>query len=230
MRAAPAARAWKWCDRRGVVTPDGSPVEAYAALPAEPDLSVVLQHVRGRKKILDLGAGAGRIADPLAGAGYDVLAVDESAEMLGHISRATPLQSRIEDFRSEERFDAVLLLSHLVNTAFDAHRQALLGTAASHVVADGIVVLQRLDPGRDFRPGRSMLGSVEVCLLDVDDSQWPVVSATTRCSVSGQSWDQPWQMTVLDDEATTRALQDHNLHALRMDGAWVVATPASDAR
>lgn len=135
-----------------MVTPDGCPVEAYAALPAEPDLSVVLRHVRGRKKILDLGAGAGRIADPLAGAGYDVLAIDESAEMLKHIRRAKPLQSRIEDFRSEERFDAVLLLSHLVNTTSDTHRHALLGTAASHAAADGIVVLQRLDIRRTFDP------------------------------------------------------------------------------
>jgi hypothetical protein len=39
---------------RGVVTPDGCPVEAYAALPAEPDLSSVLVHLEGRRKILDL--------------------------------------------------------------------------------------------------------------------------------------------------------------------------------
>lgn len=71
-----------------------------------------------------------------------------------------------------------------------------------------------------------MLGSVEVCLLDVYDSQWPVVSAITGYSVDEQSCDQPWQMVVLDDEATTCALEDHHLSILRMDGAWVVATHA----
>jgi SAM-dependent methyltransferase len=195
-------------------------------MPAEPELSTVLKLVQGRRKILDLGAGAGRIADPLACAGYEVVAVDESAEMLAHIYHATPLRSRIEDFRSEARYDAVLLLSHLVNTTDDGQRDALLQTAARHLTADGIVVLQRLDPNQRLRSGNAALGEVALSLLNVDDSRWPVVAATTRYRVGGHSWDQPWQMIVLDDEATARALANNGLRPGQMDRAWVVAVHA----
>jgi len=58
-----------------VSTEDGSPVEVYRRLPAmgEPELAHAL-FPGGR--VLDLGAGTGRIADPLVALGHDVLAVD----------------------------------------------------------------------------------------------------------------------------------------------------------
>lgn len=206
-----------------MVTPDGCPVEAYAALPAEPDLSVVLEHLAGRQRVLDLGAGAGRIADPLANAGFDVLAVDESAEMLSRVRHARTLQSRIEDLSCEERFDAVLMLSHLVNSPADAHRRALLATAARHLAADGVVIIQRHDPRGRLRAGRTTIGEVEIGLLDLDDHQWPRVRATTQYEVGGRTWDQPWEAVILDDDAITRILADTSLVPTLIDGPWVVA-------
>ena len=39
--------------------------------------------------VLDLGSGPGRIANPLARAGHDVVAVDDSQAMLDHVEGAT---------------------------------------------------------------------------------------------------------------------------------------------
>ncbi len=213
-----------------VVTPDGCPVEAYASLPAEPDLSAVLTHISGRRTVLDLGAGAGRIADPLAKAGFEVLAVDESAEMLTHVRHARRLQSRIEDLACDERFDAVLLLSHLVNTPVHAHRRALLATAARHLASDGVVVIQRHDPAGRLRAGHTMLGEVEIGLVAVDASQWPIVRATTQYKIGERQWDQPWEAVVLDDDRMTAALEESSLAPLRIEGSWVVAAPAPRER
>lgn len=113
----------------------------YPRLPAEPDLSQVRRYAEGRRSVLDLGCGTGRIAEPLAVVGHEVVAVDESAEMLSHLRRATPILARVQDLDLDRRFDLVLLLSHLVN---DPDAPALLATAARHLEPDGLLLIQRL--------------------------------------------------------------------------------------
>lgn len=67
--------------------------------------------------ILDLGAGVGRIADPLARLGHRVVAVDDLAEMLGHVCGAITVHSSIESLRLPDRFGVVLLGNHLICTS-----------------------------------------------------------------------------------------------------------------
>lgn len=206
-----------------MVTPDDCPVAAYAALPAEPELSIVRSFIRGRSRVLDLGAGTGRIADPLAIAGHTVVAVDESADMLAHVRHATPVRARIEQFDADERFDAVLLLSHLINTPTFAERSALLATVARHLAPDGLAVIQRHDPSRRFRPSHAVVGDVEISLRDIDDSGWPNVRATSHYQLGDQCWDQPWEAVVLDDDVTTRSLDTAGLRVIHLEGSWVLA-------
>jgi SAM-dependent methyltransferase len=208
---------------RVVVAPDGSPVEVYAALPAEPDLTTVISLIRDKHTVLDLGAGAGRIAEPLAQAGHAVVAVDESAEMLAHLRHARTVHATIEGFDADSRFDAVLLLSHIINTPDETQRRAALDAVARHLSPEGVAVVQRHDPARRLHPDCTWLGSVQVALTDLDDSQWPTVHATTRYQLGAQVWDQPWTAVVLDDAATTSALQLSGLRPVRMDGPWVQA-------
>jgi SAM-dependent methyltransferase len=206
------------------VTPDGCPVEAYRRLPPEPELAVVLEHAPPAARILDLGAGTGRIADPLARrGGYDVLAVDESAEVLACIRHARTLRSPIEDLHLAERFDLVLLLSHLVNRPDAEERRSLLATAARHLAPGGTVLVQRHPPHARFAPATVPLGAVTIGLCDVDTTSWPLVSAVTTYEVNGQSWRQSWTSEVLDDRATGTALAGAGLRIERLDGAWVVA-------
>jgi len=68
--------------------PDGSPVEVYLALSPEPDLTRVRSVLHPNCSVLDLGSGAGRIANPLAAEGHEVVAVDKSVEMRRHRGRA----------------------------------------------------------------------------------------------------------------------------------------------
>ena len=210
-----------------MTTPDGCPVAVYAALPAEPELSIVRQHAAGRTSVLDLGCGTGRIADPLAAAGHRVVAVDESPEMLAEVSLARPVCAQIESLELDDRFDLVLALSHLVNSP-DNVRSRVLATSSRHLAADGLVLLQRHDPVRRLVASETetRIGEVRLLLVDVDDSAWPTLHATTVYRLGDDEWRQAWTSVILDDAATEVALQRAGLELLSLDGAWVTARAA----
>lgn len=202
---------------------DGSPVDVYAALPPEPELGLVRRHAAGRPSVLDLGAGTGRIADPLAADGHEVVAVDEDAAMLSRIRRAIPVQARIAGLDLGRRFDLVLLLSHLLNVADEAERQARLVTVARHLAPGGLAMLQRLDPAHPWSEGTGTSGAVCVGLGGLDLTGWPLVRAVTTYTLEGRRWRQPWVQCVLDDADTTAALARAGLRVSSVEGAWVTA-------
>lgn len=213
-------------DRMAVVmveqTPDGSPVSAYAHLPAEPDLTTVRQHSAGRSTVLDLGCGTGRIADPLTQDGHPVVAVDESAAMLAHVRHATPVQASVQDLHLHQRFDLVLLLSHLINSTAAS---AFLDTAHRHLKPDGLLLIQRLLPHHQWRAGPTRLGEVTVTLLDVQQ-HGSSVRATTRYDFSGRQWSQHWTAYLHTDDELAALLSTADLQLVALNGAWVTAAVA----
>ena len=206
------------------VSKDGSPVDVYAALPAEPELSVVRAHLKGRMRVLDLGCGTGRIADPLVENGHDVVAVDESEQMVRRVQHAHAVQSPIEELNVGRSFDAVLLLSHLVNAAT---APAFLDAAARHLAEGGILLAQRLEPGRQWLPGSMQVGPVTVALVDllVDGDR---ILGTTRYSLGDRSWDQRWELWERSDEQIATLLNQAGLRLLSADGVWITATQSCD--
>lgn len=126
----------------GAITTDGCAVDVYLRLPAvgEPDL--VHAAVPAGASILDLGCGVGRIADPLVALGHRVVAVDDSLDMLAQVRAAEPVHSRIEDLDRGERFDAVLMASHLANVPDRAVRAALFDAARRHLAPGGVLLCQ----------------------------------------------------------------------------------------
>lgn len=206
-----------------MISADGCPVEAYARMPADPEVSVVRRFATGRGSVLDLGAGAGRIADPLTMDGHAVLAVDESQEMLDHVEGASTLRSTIEDLDIAERFDLVLLMSHLINDPDSERRSVMLRVAERHLSPSGIFLIQRHDPSRTFEPGFGHVGDVEIGLCDIVTDDWPFVSAVTHYRVDETTWSQPWEARLLDDLETVEALSAAGLSATFLDGPWVVA-------
>ncbi len=209
-------------------TADGSPVPAYAVLPAEPELTAVRELLGGRHSVLDLGAGTGRLADPLAAAGHDVVAVDDSDAMLERVRRARPVRSRIEDLDLGETFDAVLLLSHLIN---QQDPRPLLASAARHLAADGVLVLQRLVPGHPWREGSSRAGPVEISLSRLIVAL-PRVAARTTFRLGAQVWHQDWVLVERDDADVEALLEQAGLRLVSPSGAWGTAAlePGPDAR
>ena len=70
------------------VAPDGSPVAVYLRLPAGKTPGLVHDAMPVGSTILELGCGVGRITHPLLAFGHEIVAVDNSAEMLRHVRGA----------------------------------------------------------------------------------------------------------------------------------------------
>ena len=119
-------------------------------------------------RVLELGAGTGRVAVPLANAGHDVTAVDVSDRMLAGLSQKRPMRTVRADMTrldlDGEQFDLVLCvctsLSYL--TSADLQRAAL-GAMRRHLAADGVAVIHTTSPSalvRQWGSGPSVVPSL----------------------------------------------------------------------
>ena len=109
-----------------------------------------LARKRGAARVLELGAGSGRVTIPLARDGHEVVAVDRSAAMLERLRarvaalpeavarRITIVQGDLRDFEASGRFPLVIaafnVLEHLYTRGEVA---ACLGRVAAHLAPGG---------------------------------------------------------------------------------------------
>jgi len=183
------------------VAPDGSPVEVFAALPAEPAAGYVLGALRPRCDVLELGCGAGRLTAAMTAAGHRVVAVDESPEMLAHVrAPAEPVLADAAAVDLGRSFGAVVLASYLVNDR--ARGAGFLATAARHLAPGGTVLVQRYDPTwvEAGETGEATVGDVTIAVTRlVPHGGW--FEATVAYALGGRRWEQVVEAAVLDDDA-----------------------------
>jgi SAM-dependent methyltransferase len=189
------------------LTPDGSPVDVYLAMPATGEPELIDRALAPGADILELGCGAGRVTHRLLDLGRQVVAVDQSPEMLAHVRGAETVRADIETLRLPRRFGGVVLASHLVNSADRAQRRAFLATCAEHLAPQGSVLIQRLDPARPWTPGRSgsSIGPVELA-LHVLGREGDVISASLDYRLAGRTFTQTFSAEILDDATLDREL------------------------
>lgn len=218
-------------DRDGAVTPDGSPIAVYLALPVEPAFTPVLERIGSGQRVLDLGCGVGRLANVLVDHGCDVVGVDESAEMLGHVDRRVrTVEARIEDLDLGVTFDAVVLASHFVNVADLEQRDSLLRTCARHVAPEGRAFLERYDPqwAREVGGSEGQAGpvQVEMTVLERDGDEFAAIVAY---ELDGRCWEQRFRARAVDDDELERVLASVDLEIDEVvETNWVIARRATD--
>jgi SAM-dependent methyltransferase len=215
-----------------VITPDGCAVDFYAMLSprGEPE---IIHEAAGHPaaSVLELGAGAGRVTGPLAALGHRVVAVDESPEMLAHITTARTICSRIEDLALDERFDVVLLASHLINVPDDEELHSLLAACARHVSPSGCVLIEQHAPDWFDAAGESESEADGIIfrLRDISRPAPDLLSATVEYQVADQVWTQTFTARRLGTERLTAALAGAGLafdRYLTADNTWLMAVPA----
>lgn len=202
--------------------PDGSPVELYARLPELGEGEIVASALPQGSSVLELGCGTGRITRQLVRLGYRVTAVDESAEMLAHVTGAETVQAAIEGLELGKRFDAVLLASNLVN-AEPEQRRAFLETCRRH---SDLVIVQGLPLGWSPEDRETALGDV-VSRLRVQRVEDGAVHGEMEYEVDSRTWRHSFAMHVLADEADLgAALAEAGLEFERwLEADWFLAVP-----
>jgi SAM-dependent methyltransferase len=182
------------------IAPDGSPVAVYLRLPAGDVPQLVHRAVGEGATILELGCGVGRITHPLVALGHRVVAVDNSADMLRHVHGAQTVLADIETLQLPERFDAVLLASHLINAPEVDERQRLFSVCKQHVRAGGVVLAERYDVewARDAKPEVHHVGDVTISWHDIAHDG-DVLHAAITYTVDDHSSTQRFTAMILDD-------------------------------
>jgi SAM-dependent methyltransferase len=219
---------------RGAITADGCAVEVYLRLPHLGEADLIHAAIPRGATVLDLGCGVGRIAHPLLELGHPVTAVDSSDDMLAHVRGAETVQASIAELELGRRFDAVLLASHLVNTADDAARAALLRAAARHLAPHGVLVAECHPPAwfAEVHDGAGgWLGEVQVEVADVR-RHGEILAGTVRYRLGDEAWTQPFDALRLDEAGLRGELAAAGLSFerwLRADQSWFRARPATPA-
>ncbi|ORB85260.1 SAM-dependent methyltransferase [Mycobacterium kansasii] len=176
------------------VTRDGSAVEIYRRMPSLGEIEQVQSLLVPNSSVLDLGAGTGRVADALASLGHRVTAVDDSPDMLAQICKARAVAARIEDLRLAETFDAVLLMSNLVNYPNAQLRRAMLATVAHHLSPTGRAVIQWAPPSLlASRPAgwtKSLPANGVEVTLTVHSNSGGITTGEFTLAADGQLWRQ----------------------------------------
>jgi len=214
----------------GVITPDGCAVDLYAQLPDFGESAIVHAAAGPGASILELGCGTGRVTHPLVALGHEVVAVDESPEMLAHVRDAETVCARIEGLSLGRRFDAVLLAAHLINAADEPIRNALLTACREHVADGGCVIVQQHTPEWFTEAADSEHASDTMIarLRDVSRPAPNLVSATVEYVVGDRCWTQTFTSMRLDSAELADALATAGLRLdryLTEDNAWFRAVP-----
>ncbi len=215
----------------GVITPDGCAVDFYAML--SPDREPEIVHAAAghpAASILELGSGTGRVTGALTALGHRVVAVDESPEMLAHITTAETVCARIEDLALDERFDVVLLASHLINVPAERVRQELLRACARHVSAAGCVIIEQHPPGwfADAEDTESESDGITFRLRRISRPAPDLLSATVEYQAGDRLWTQPFTALRLSEDQLRQTLADAGLafdRYLTDDRSWLRAVP-----
>ena len=211
----------------GTITPDGCAVQLYLLLPSRGEAELVHAAVPEHANVIELGCGTGRISTPLARLGHRVVGVDESAEMLEQCREIETVRSSIEELDLVERFDVVLLPSHLVNSP-EPLRTQLLESARRHLAPSGKVVIQRHRPGwvRTVTDTMSDDGTIRSILTVLERPTPDRLRARIRYEAGGAAWEQEFVTQELDDDALPDALAAAGLQLgqlLTDSGDWFTA-------
>ncbi|WP_205826421.1 class I SAM-dependent methyltransferase [Microbispora catharanthi] len=215
----------------GPITPDGCAVDYYATLTPAGEPEIVHAAIPEGAAILELGAGVGRITHALLALGHEVVAVDESPEMLARIHGAETVLSRIQDLSLPRMFDVVLLMSYVIDTADDDLCRAFLRTCRRHVAPDGCVILQRQPPewydtvGPWERRGDGRVSR----MTDVSRPEPDLLEATMEYVVGDRRWTHTFVSRRRTDDRFEELLREAGLTMEGFPGGdrgWVRAVPA----
>ncbi|UXH77223.1 class I SAM-dependent methyltransferase [Roseateles amylovorans] len=219
----------------GAQTKDGCSVEVYRRSRYAGELEEIRPHLPSGAAVLELGCGTGLLTHRLLEFGCQVTGVDNSAEMLAHVSdRVRRIHADIEGLTLPERFDVVLLPSGLINHADPTVRGAFLAAARRHVAPDGHLIvnchdaawLRTAEVGTVGQTASLKLALTEVSRTTVDGEDR--VHMVLRYTMDSESWTHAFWATPLDESAVKALLLANGfqrMEALDERRRWFAVRP-----
>lgn len=220
----------------GVRSRDGCSVELYRRARYAGEIEHLRSLLPAGTRVLELGCGTGLLTHRLLEFGCEVTGVDNSPEMLAHVSsKVHRLCADIETLRLRERFEAVLLPSGLINHCDRAVRRAFLSAAHRHLSPQGVLILKCQDPEwlRTAIAGwRAKPDLISLELLEAErihrDGQLEV-RMTLRYTLADEAWTHSFSVIPLADADLQDLLAASGFEApVAIEGGpgWYVAKPA----
>jgi len=181
--------------------------------------------VERSSSILELGSGPGRLTRVLVALGHSVTAVDDSEEMLRHVTGAETVCADLFHLEIDRRFDVVLAASHLINRPGEENQLSLLRVCRRHVDAGGIVLVERYPPGwiLTAQSGENQVGPVQVT-FEAGPLENGIRSASMTYRLANQNWRQDFETADVDDAVLDAVAGRAGLHlegSLDADATWV---------
>jgi SAM-dependent methyltransferase len=183
------------------IAPDGSPVDLYRRIPERTSEAELIKTLLGPgSEILDLGCGTGRLSEPLRRAGHRVVGVDNEPAMIAELRLTEGVVAEIQDLDLGRQFDAVLLMSHFVNTADQNLVGQFLSTMSRHLRPGGLGLVERHAPGwvTTCKDGTTSRNGVTYSLTVLNRSDG-VLTARVRYEFEGGAADQEFQVREVDN-------------------------------
>jgi len=212
---------------RGPITADGCAVELYLRLPYAGEIELLAPSIAG-SSVLELGCGVGRLTAHLLDHGYRVTAVDNSRDMLAHVPHgATTVCADIQELDLDQRFDAAILASGLVNIPSDEERAALLAACHRHLREGGVVLVQCQDPAwlAGARAGQEHSTGEVTVRVDRAEYAPPYADIALRYRHGPDEWLHEFRAEALEPAQVEKCLAAAGFgNPAWIDARWVSAT------
>jgi len=214
-------------------TRDGCSVALYLRLPYRGEVELISPWLPAAASVLELGCGVGRMTRNLLARGYHVTAVDNSPDMLAHVStEASKVCANIEDLDLGEEFDAVILASCLINIPDEGLRALQLAKCRTHLQSGSPLLFERHDPAWLSAVTVGYLGDIGTVEIYVDEAarKDAEVQLCVRYQEDEQSWSHRFTVRILDDEAVQEVLSRAGFAAPRwINQRWGAAIACDHA-
>lgn len=116
-----------------------------------PNIELLKAHFGEDKKakVLDLGAGRGRLSGPIKKSGFDIYCLDSSREMVKYLKKTVPaknifIQSAFDKVKTPVKFEAITALRFFDHFKLNDQKKILLNVKKS-IKKNGVVVFSALN-------------------------------------------------------------------------------------
>ena len=186
------------------------------------------------KRVLDLGCGTGLLCNAYAEQGHLVTGVEPSASMLA-VARGSRFgdqiawaQSSSQEFRSEKRFDLIVMTGHAFQVLLDdGDISATFSRVREHLASDGLFAFETRNPVIDWahewdgmcRELKSPFGIVRET-FKVRSTQEDRIVFETQYAFSDEALVSFSELRFLSSDAIARRLEGSGLRVESLLGDW----------